>query len=991
DRQALPKPNFNSNSQTFIAPRTTLEQTLCQAFQEVLRLSYVSVTDDFFRLGGDSIQSIEVAARLQRMGIPCQVRDLFTYRSIEALAKALGQTKIHAEQGLLSGSFPLSPIQTWFFEQNLPKAAHWNQAFLIRVPPLSIERLEQILPKLIQHHDALRLNFQKTQAGWQQSYQALPLSMKIKTLKVTALCHQEILHQFTDWQAHFNLKQAPLWQIAYLEGYPDGSARLYLALHHLIVDTVSWRLLIDDLKALYQGQDLGSKTSSYRQWVQALETYPKNHPEELRYWQNLTLQNNQALNAFKLDSQAYQASCRLDKTTTQALLNPVHEAYHTQMNDVLLTALAYALKEVLNENENLITLEGHGRELIDDTIDVSRTLGWFTSQFPVKLCVQDSISETLQEIKESLHHTPNKGVGYATFKTCHPDALPEQPPIVFNYLGQFDKTSRDWQLANENAGQTNHPQNQQPLFLSMNGKILGGQLHFHLLSHHTQKTVNQMAQAFKNHLKTIIAHCLTQKSRYTPCDFHPLTLSRTYLNRLQERHPSIEAIYSANSLQQGFIYHALAYPQDDAYRIQTILDYHHPLNLKAYQKAWEAIIETYPILRTAFDWEEIPIQIISKEAKLDFRFHDISNAKNKDLAIRAIQEQDRQCPFDLQKPGLLRIHLIKQGQSLYTLLKSSHHSILDGWSNPILLRQLHLYYHAFLKGERLNLSIDKAYLNTQAYIAKHKQNALKAWQTRLQETLVANDLNPMLSQTVLLDTVRSVKVPQKTSLYIKDKVYQDLKTLSREQGFTLAELVQFAWHKLIQGYTQDEHTIVGTTVSGRALPITDIENSVGLYINTLPLILDWTTKPLRTQLKLIQERLRELQEQAYVDLVALQREGKRLFHSLLIFENYPKQSITEDQSLKLSFRDSIEKLDYPLALLAFENEVGLSLILKYDETFLTKEKAYTLLKQLNHILRQLKGKLDKPHQTIDLLTPKEYQTLIYDWNQTDKDYPKDKT
>ncbi|MDP3561433.1 MAG: amino acid adenylation domain-containing protein [Legionellaceae bacterium] len=955
DRKALPAPDFTQNQAQYIAPRNANELLIAQVFQSVLKLERIGIQDDFFRLGGDSIQSIQVSSRLQREGMDIRVRDIFTQRTIQALATSLSQSKaFYGEQGLLTGSFGLLPIQQWFFAKQLKQPGHWNQSFIVRTPELSVARLNEILGPLMERHDVLRLRFK----DGQQTYTDSTSIPAIKTAQDFESC--------TAWQSHFNLEAGPLWQMGYIAG-----GYLFFAAHHLIIDGVSWRILIDDIQRLYAGDSLGVKSSSYRQWVAAVERYPTEHPTERDYWLDQVTPNQE----IALTSHPSFARCELDQDLSLQLLTDASKTYHTEINDLLLTALAYTLSDYLGSETNSITLEGHGRESIDEAIDVSRTMGWFTTQYPVKLCIKESIAESIQHIKESLRKIPNKGIGFGAFFS-----QAKLPDVTFNYLGQFDSQEDVWQLADKSSGESVHPDNIEPCLLSMNGLVVNHRLRFNIRTHTGDATL--IAERFKARLTEIIQHCIrAERSYYTPSDFNTITISRSLLDELQSRDPKIEAIYKASSLQQGFIYHALSQPDDDAYRVQFLLDYHNPINVDAYKKAWSLAIQTYPILRTYFNWDEDVIQIITAEGYFDFIYHETVSS------VDAIQQAERAIAFDLQRPTQLRIHLMKHDESHYTLLKSEHHVIADGWSGPILLSQVHRYYQALIQHITPEVLPDNAYLQAQAYIAANKSQAAAYWQTKLQAVEYANDLNALLSHTTNLEQARVVTTPKQVTI-----VLMIPKSFLQQQGLTLHVLAQFTWHKLIHSYTRDEQTIVGTTVSGRALPVPGIESSVGLYINTLPLVIDWRgSETILEQLKQIEADVLAMNEHSFAELASLQKDGARLFHSLFVFENYPLDEAVEDASLRLRFRGAIEKLDYPLSIIAYENKEGLNVGLKYDGDCLDDTKAQQILGQYKLIFEQIAAQHTKPHHALNLLTKEEYQQIVIDWNKTERDYLKDKT
>ena len=303
------------------------------------------------------------------------------------------------------------------------------------------------------------------------------------------------------------------------------------------------------------------------------------------------------------------------------MLQEASKAYHSQVNDLLLTALAFALNDWNGDTANYITLEGHGRENINETIDHSRTVGWFTSMYPVKLEVQETLSSTIKQIKETLHHIPNKGLG---FGALYPKELCQLPPISFNYLGQFDSRDDYWQVVGKGAGMGMHFDNEDKNIININGMVVGGQLSFSVVTALGEDVTQQMAMALKTSLETVISHCqevLQQGIAYhTPSDFETVTVSQTLIDRLnQQKDNPLQYIYPANSLQQGFIYHALSQTEDDAYRVQQVFDYKQELNPTLYIKAWELAIQRFPILRTAFNWDEELLQVIYQNAQLDYQ------------------------------------------------------------------------------------------------------------------------------------------------------------------------------------------------------------------------------------------------------------------------------------------------------------------------------------------------------------------------------------
>ncbi|WP_187655693.1 condensation domain-containing protein, partial [Xenorhabdus sp. PB62.4] len=496
---------------------------------------------------------------------------------------------------------------------------------------------------------------------------------------------------------------------------------------------------------------------------------------------------------------------------------------------------------------------------------------------------------------------------------------------------------------------------------------------------------------------------LNEKNIFSEEDFKHFTVSENHAGcdePITSSGNNIEMIFPATSLQQGFIYHYLAQPQDDAYRVQLLLDYHTQLDLAVYQQAWSLASLRFPILRTAFDWEGEILQIITAGSSIgptNFTTLDVTQLPEEDRnkAIEAIQQNDRNLSFDLNQPGLIRFTFIKQGEQLTTVLITLHHCIVDGWSYPILLQAVHEYYNQLIKGQIPQVVVEQAYLATQQYHLDHKAESEAYWTECKAQFQGANDLSALLSHHTDLTQIKAVEKPAEQILTIQGSTYEQLKDTCRTQGVTLNAALQFAWHKLLHSYTGDEQTIVGTTVSGRDMPVEGIESSVGLYINTLPLMVRWNkTNSIISVLEDIQKDIAALNSHSAVSLVSLQPNGKSLFHSLLVFENYPSPSTHENQEgieNTLTFRQGIEKTDYPLSLIGYEQNDSLVIKLGYSEDWLADKQALRLLRQLERILYAVACDPHQPHTSIMFLSQEERHTLLHTWNQTDVPYPQDKT
>jgi tyrocidine synthetase-3 len=464
---------------------------------------------------------------------------------------------------------------------------------------------------------------------------------------------------------------------------------------------------------------------------------------------------------------------------------------------------------------------------------------------------------------------------------------------------------------------------------------------------------------------------------------------------------SIEAIYPASSLQQGFIYHHLNNQSDDAYRVQLLLDYNHSLDIKIYQQAWRLASIRYPILRMGFNWDEDILQVFTSLPSINednFSIIDLSASSPDSLAqeIEAIQKQDRNVPFELSKPGLIRVTLIKTSENSTTVLKTEHHSIADGWGGAILLDTVHQYYNDLVKGITPLVEPETAYLEAQEYHLNQQENAEKYWNEKKQTFSVANNINPLLSRPFDQKQTKVVSLPAEQTLTLVDDSYTSLKASCQKMGITLNVALQFAWHKLLHLYSRDEQTIVGTTVSGRDIDVEGVESSVGLYINTLPLAVDWNKgQSIEQVLGQIQLSIAALNSYSSISLAALQQGEERLFHSLFVFENYPvslEESVESDGIENyVSFRQAVEKVDYPICFTSSEQNNSLAVTLKYDQKSLDKVQAQRLLSQIQLILTSIVETPSASHDAIPTMNESEKCQVLQTWNNTESPYPENKT
>jgi non-ribosomal peptide synthase protein (TIGR01720 family) len=520
DRKALPAPEGREGVGLYQAPEGLLEQKVAVIWQELLKIEKVGRNDNFFSLGGDSIISIQLVVRARRSGINFDVKQVFETPTVRGLAANSRRAEIDSiPQNLMSGYVPLLPIQSWFFERDLFDENHYNQSmWFIPKEFLSEEgksHLRQRLVNIYNHHDTLRLRYKKEGDSIVQYYDdSNPFcweEIKLNTWnEVDKYCTK--IHESLD------IMNGPLSKLVWFES--NEKQGLFWVIHHLLVDGVSWRILLDDLNS----STLAKKSYSY----QAFAEYAVNRKdldETIAYYQNkqvVPIVKDYELKGNEVIVQNH-TSVSLSKQDSQDFIQKAHSSYNTQANDLLLTALVMSIGKHTGKYSLWVDLEGHGRE---GSLDVSRTLGWFTTVYPVHLHITNpsNLTSCIKEIKEQLRKIPEKGFGYG-IAICQNKLLRIESNVVFNYLGQWDsgeKPSSDFSYGYMPKGMSTSKKNKPSHAISINGGIQRGYLKFSFsyTQEFHQESIESIANEFKHFLIALIKHCLNPDNYgYTPSDF----------------------------------------------------------------------------------------------------------------------------------------------------------------------------------------------------------------------------------------------------------------------------------------------------------------------------------------------------------------------------------------------------------------------------------------------------------------------------------------
>jgi amino acid adenylation domain-containing protein/non-ribosomal peptide synthase protein (TIGR01720 family) len=1004
------------------APRTEVERVLTALWAELLQLPRVGIHDNFFAIGGDSILSIQAVARANQAGIAMTTRQIHEHLTIAALAAQCAPTLSTDDAAEVVGESPLLPIQRRYLESRNEDLHHFNQAVLLVAPPaLEADRLRATAGALVDRHAALRLVFVRDDAnGGHRAHhpgrEDFPLDEAVatETHDPAAEDFETFLARVCDaHQRRFDLARGPLIRLVLLRG--EAQARLLIVAHHLVVDGVSWRLLLQDLEQAWANVAAGAPIAlpppgtSFQQWAQALAAHARS-PQleaELPYW--LAQSQPQPLPAAlapdrepaqtPLQASTRQCEFELDEAETAQLLRESIQPYRNGVDELLLAALGLALRALGGGDTLWVALEGHGREPIGDAPDAGQTIGWFTSLFPFRVALGDGdTGRALRAVKDARRRVPHGGLGYGLLRhaVAHPalTASETMPQVLFNYLGQFDVAvsgQSAFALAAEGVGRTVSERQRREFALGFNALVSGRRLRVAIdysADAYDAATVGRLVEAFDRALRAVLAHCLQAAPRLSGADLPLADVDLAELDALQAEY-DIARLYPATAMQRGLLFHTLMDGQ--AYTSQIALTLEGPLDAERLHQAWQAVVDRHDVFRTAIvDAGTRPHQLVVRTATLPWEEIDLRALPEagREAAYTRRQQALRREGFDLRRPPLMHLALFRLADDRHRLLWSHHHALLDGWSLPRVYQEVMGHYQAALAGAALPaLPAPHPYEDYVAWLESRDANAARAyWNARLGDVEAPTPLS--------VDKLPAAREGRHrfAECTLDPDATARLLALARRSRTTLYTVLQFAWAWLLHKYSGEDSVVFGAIASGRPPELPGVEGMVGLFINTLPVRVRIDPKQdIPTALARIHRDFQDSTEAGHLPLPEIARQsgmpaGVGLFDTLMVLENYPlDQAIGADtaEGLRLSAVDAFEETHYTLTVNA-----NLSDRLHFRCSFRTDVVAETVVERLlGHLLcllRQLPAQDDPA--ALELLTAAE-QSQLAAWHVAEASAP----
>ncbi|WP_139487912.1 MupA/Atu3671 family FMN-dependent luciferase-like monooxygenase [Brevibacillus dissolubilis] len=846
DRKALPTLTAGSDNSHYVAPRNSTEQLLVQVWQKVLGVSQVGITENFFHLGGDSIKAIQVSSLMQKYGKKIDIKDLFQNPTVERLSEHVKSLSFNADaQRLVEGELSLTPIQHWFWQHGLADPHHYNHSVMLWNKDGWDEAiLRRLFGKLTEHHDALRLRFDRTDGlprVYNHGLEGQHVIFDVLDLRGMDDYASRIGSEANRLQAGLDLQDGPLVRVGLFQ--TDEGDHLLLVIHHLVIDGISWRILFDDLSSGYEQAKSGieisfqAKTDSFLNWSEQLHAYANSDEvfQEIDYWKQITGADVSPLPKDYNEPGNYvetmqRVSFELNPTETARLLKDVNAAYGTEINDILLSGLSLALYNWSGHSQRtfMIDVEGHGREHIPgSSLDISHTVGWFTSLFPTLLQVkQNDVGQHILAIKESLHQIPNKGFGYGllrylcTRETDLAQQLDVRSEIIFNYLGQFDQDVETdlFTPSPYSTGNNISPRNKRPYTFEINGKIHDQKLQIELdynTNHYNELTVIRFLESYKMSLQEIIAHCIEKKATNAETQqYEPFPMTDVQL--------------------------AYYFGRNDEFGLGGISPHNYSegvmqLDLARFNESLNKVIKRHPMLRAVFIAGQQ--QILPEVPDYVIEVTDISGMS--ESAREAwILTQRKEISHRVYAPDtwpLFEVKAASLGDGQYHLFICYDLLVTDAISNHLINRNLMAYY------QNPELVLPELEYTFRDYILEYErlkqseiyQNAKMYWQNKLESFPSAPELPYRQKPT----EIKEAHFTRQSRVFSRDEWDRFIK-VAQDQNVTPSTLLCTVYAQVLGYWSNQPHMAINLPIINRYPFHEQVDEIVGEFTSLLLLEID---------------------------------------------------------------------------------------------------------------------------------------------------------
>ena len=986
DRRRLPLVTpTHTESAEGRAPRTTVEHQLVGLWQDVLRRERVGIDENFFALGGDSLLAMQMVSRAARVGLALSPKDLFLHQSVAALAvhvRPIADTTTAATVD--AGPAPVSEPQGTFLRDVTVDPHHHAQSVLLAIDaPLVVDAARAALDAVITRHASLRSRFTPTHDGW-QVHTALSCTARWVTCETASAVHDTA----TALLASFDLQHGPLVGALHVHD-ASGTEQLLLAAHHLVVDGVSWRTLLEDFFTAYaqaqQGRaiDLPAPPARYTEWAQRTPASPLAHAARV------------PMDAGVVGDEA-EVTVVLSGALADTLARDAQRVLLTDPMDLIVTAVAAVMTAWRGDDTYTLSIESHGR---GDDGRFADTVGWFT-----RTLVIDAAG-----LNDSATRAPERWVTSAAMvkeRRRDADARPSErvrAAVQVNYHGRVDDAfPAPWRLLPDTIG---HDRSlRQPRLHPFDVTALVTAAGFELRlqydgASHAAAAMQSLVVSIGDALTSLAESLVTARPRFTVSDVPAAKLSSDDLVVLHEAglHPGVaDDVFTLSPTQQGMLFHAVDEPDSEMYVNQLTCIIDAPLDVTAFVQAWQRVTARHAALRTSFHWERLPhpVQIVHADFAVPHESRDwrARSSDEQDVAWQQLCDADRARGFDLTRPPLQRVLLARTGETRYRFCWTQHHLLLDGWSAAIVLDEV---LGAYL-GRAFDDRRPRRYRDAVVWIEQQEREQLAAfWRDRLADRPA---VTPLPAGRPLFDGATTPFACREVERVLSASVSAAVRQLAERERLTLSSIMQGAWALALARQSGERDVIFGAVVGGRPTQLDGADEMIGVFINTVPVrVTIDEDEPIGSWLRALQTRQVESEPFQYGALAEIQRwsgagAGAPLFDTLLNVANYSVSASLQAPGSEFAVREvrAWEPNNYPLTLVVTPGPC-LTLTLLYDAGRYDVTTVNALLARLEQLLATMAVRCDRPVAELHFITAEETQALLGPWNATARPVPSSPT
>lgn len=891
NRKALPEIVLE-DKKIYIEPETEEERVLIGAIAHILGQKNISVDDDFFRIGGDSIKGIQLSSYLLELGYVLKVQKLYDCSTIRDLALQMKKSKSMLGWDEVTGTAPLLPVQHAFFELSMPQISHFNQELICRCNEnISGVALENALSKLVRHHDQLRASFSEEFQGQQMVRpQDCIECFKLNEYTLESDDNKQLIRLLNEGHESLQINGGAVFACV-LAHTPHGDYLMFAA-HHLVCDGISWQIILKDIEGFYY-EEIGRekyqvqpKTTSYLDWCSAVEKRAETGvvKDQIPYWQSVCLPYNRDCNCCYEDVK--RATFQLDKKTSIQLTDNLSKIRKLNINEAVICAFSEAVRQNNLNTPGFVMMESHGRENVFAELNVFNTVGWFTTVYPFILPSKgENILCELINTKEQFEHIPFNGFDYASVKKLSPELCDSD--ILINCMGDFSHTnSKLFKIINNIQGQRNALQNEAKYNLELNVFQLESGIMFVVdyTKKYDTKVINSFGQSLLDYFRKEAETLAAIEEISTPSDYGINSLNMDALQRITEKYGQPAKLYILSPMQKNIFTVSSISNDTSTYYERFSFMLNGDINGKIMKRAFSAVVETHDVFKTRFISQSINevVQMVEKMGRPDFEISECVSDEQSEK--EKLIQNDIQQGFDLANGQLIRMRMLKCSNHSYFVLLSFHHIILDGWGITMVLEEIFDSYIKLCNGEQPALFEKYSYSNYISHCMKKSRcDMLLFWKKRL----YGLNYVPKLP----FQMVSSKPYEQKNIIInLEQDIVLGLKAIANEARATESMVFQAVWALLLSEMIGNE-VVFGYVVSGRDPQLEGVGQMLGLFINTIPLHL--TVDHRETIIQLI-TRVRnyniEAESSVYIsigDIVQSVGLTPEIIDNALVFENYP--------------------------------------------------------------------------------------------------------